>query len=470
MLKQLALLILLIPVHAASQALIEIKVVPKNTSIRYFKPFDKFGNFFIPSNLTPSENGEVHISVDINKPTFVNLIIGNDGLWLLVEPNDRIAIVKKPQKDERFNGLSITGNNSIGHTYYNTVFNYFPMDKALGIRAIFENKKVDTKIVFEKLSSEFKQQLRWVDSLRYLNQITKEYALYMKTEIEGTLAWEVGNLIDRHFPLPKYSQDLRVAKKGLFSMIDPTDEKLKSCGYGSGYYYTYYEFLYNQEKLPVDTSKVIIEELSFYALAPLELQRHLWGQDLFVYKRSAPAKYDYCKLFKKYKSIFKSGDYVEYFENTDICAEKIVESRINIIGAQNVDFFSFLSENFSGKRVFIDLWATWCSPCKKEFSNYDSSFYAFMKEQNIEIAYVSFDKMVDKDLWEKDVKAFQLQGTHAIADERLVSSIMEIFYPNEPLSVPRYILINENGSVISEDFKRPSNATFKETISELFNK
>ncbi len=454
---------------ADSQTTIEINLKLESYPISYFKPFDGFGNGLIPTEIMPDQQGKIVIDLKIIKPTFIRLSLKGEELWLLVEPSDKILIDKLPKtKNEPMDGVHIYGNNEAGHLFYNKYYNYSPMDKISGVREIFNEAVYDGDVIFEKLKLEFEKQVAWVDSLRLGNLITEQYSAYMKTEIKCIIGWEVGNLCDNHFSDAKYHSELVKVKTKLFSLVDPLDKKIYTCGFASGYCYTYYQFLYTENKIKADTAQLIIEP--YYVLAPLELRKYMWAELIFRSKRSSPSMYNYCYLFKKYKAMFKEGDYIDYFERNGICNPKNPESSVKVIDITETDLFRLLSENFYHKRVFIDLWATWCAPCKMEFVHYDSSFYNFMKKKKIELVYLSVDKPELKNRWEKEVKVLNLKGYHVLADKTLQASIKEIVYDDGTVIIPRYILIDETGKILSADFKRPSDPLFKLEINSFFQK
>lgn len=51
-------------------------------------------------------------------------------------------------------------------------------------------------------------------------------------------------------------------------------------------------------------------------------------------------------------------------------------------------------ENFRGKTIFLNLWATWCAPCLAEMP-YIESLYQDVKDENIEIVAISTDDQVE---------------------------------------------------------------------------
>ncbi len=469
----LSLVALLISFNSFAVTIIDFTIRLESQVIKYYRPFDNFANRDIPSELKPNDKGKILIELNINKPTFIKFILGGSVLWILAEPNDTIHIETMPMhNNEPLSNIFVTGNNSIGHEFYNKRYNYTPIDKFTGIRAIFEKSNNESAdYIFKEIEAAITKEEKWVDSLYHLGQITKHYSDYMKTEVESALAWEIGNLCDRHF---SENQEAVLTstkiKNKLFALINPLSEKMYTCALAFGYYYTYFESIYKQHAAEIDTSKVIIDEVRFYALAPIELQKYLWGQSLFIYSEFAPTQYDYCKLFNKFRLIYKTGDFIDYFEKSEICSTKNPETSVKVLDTAGKDLFRLISEDFYHKRVLIDLWATWCAPCKMEFAYYDSSFYEFMKAKKIDLVYLSIDKPELKNKWEKEVKALNLRGYHALADKTLQASIKEIVYNDGTVVIPCYILIDENGKILSTDFKQPSDPLFKLEIEKIFPK
>ena len=114
--------------------------------------------------------------------------------------------------------------------------------------------------------------------------------------------------------------------------------------------------------------------------------------------------------------------------------------------------------SFKGSLVYVDVWATWCGPCKAEIP-YLKSLEQDYHEQNIVFLSVSVD--TNKDEWLKMVKDEELGGIQLWADGwSKITKDYAIF------GIPRFMLFSEDGKVISNDAPRPSN----EATRELFDK
>ncbi|MGY0035193.1 TlpA family protein disulfide reductase [Pedobacter sp. NJ-S-72] len=71
-------------------------------------------------------------------------------------------------------------------------------------------------------------------------------------------------------------------------------------------------------------------------------------------------------------------------------------------------------KDLKGKVVLIDVWATWCGPCKGEIPHL-KKLEEEMKGQNVEFVSISVDEAKDKDKWLKMIETDQLGGTQLFA-------------------------------------------------------
>lgn len=119
--------------------------------------------------------------------------------------------------------------------------------------------------------------------------------------------------------------------------------------------------------------------------------------------------------------------------------------------------------NFRGKYVYIDVWATWCEPCKRE-STYLAEVADVYKKHNIQFISLSVDDPGDIDKWRKYVKEHHLRGIQLIADHAFDSKFIKNFNIN---SIPRFILIDPDGKILSPNAQRPSNPFLKKKLDSL---
>ena len=118
--------------------------------------------------------------------------------------------------------------------------------------------------------------------------------------------------------------------------------------------------------------------------------------------------------------------------------------------AQLADGTELSPDDLKGKIVLVSFWATWCSHCLPTLSKIEALYNTNSDNQNIAILsvhsgkkYSGFDSAAE---FLKQKRGIELP---VIQDED--GSLMKTF--SKAVSVPQYILIDENG-VIIENYRR----------------
>ncbi len=120
-------------------------------------------------------------------------------------------------------------------------------------------------------------------------------------------------------------------------------------------------------------------------------------------------------------------------------------------------------KDLKGKFVYIDVWATWCGPCKAEIPHLKTLEKEF-HGKNIEFVSISVDKENKHEAWKKMIVDKEMGGIQLFAGKD--NSFSKEFEIN---SIPRFILIDPNGNVIDADASRPSDSITKEMLTNLLN-
>ncbi len=112
------------------------------------------------------------------------------------------------------------------------------------------------------------------------------------------------------------------------------------------------------------------------------------------------------------------------------------------------DSVEFSLSNFKGNLVYIDVWATWCGPCRAEIPSLKKLELEY-HEKDITFLSVSVDN--DRAAWLEMIKEKDLGGIQLWADGW--SKITEDY---AIFGIPRFMLISREGKIISNDAPRPS--------------
>ncbi len=120
-------------------------------------------------------------------------------------------------------------------------------------------------------------------------------------------------------------------------------------------------------------------------------------------------------------------------------------------------------DDLKGGYVYVDVWATWCAPCKREIP-YLKEIQAEFKDKDISFVSLSIDKMEHKDKWLNMVKEEQLSGIQIMADKDFRSDFVTAYNIN---AIPRFILIDKEGNILNANAPRPSDPRLKELLETL---
>jgi len=119
--------------------------------------------------------------------------------------------------------------------------------------------------------------------------------------------------------------------------------------------------------------------------------------------------------------------------------------------------------NFRGKYVLLDFWATWCIPCMEEMPNVASAYRKY-QDKNFTVLGVSLDRPDTRLLWEKTIKEKNMEWTQ-VSDLKWWNSEAALLYNVQ--GVPANFLIDPTGKIIELNLR---GAALQQKLAEIFNK
>ena len=96
-------------------------------------------------------------------------------------------------------------------------------------------------------------------------------------------------------------------------------------------------------------------------------------------------------------------------------------------------------EIHKGKKVLINVWASWCRDCIVAIPKMKE-----LQDNNPNIAYVFISTDRNTRAWKKALKKYKIKGEHYFMSKGMDSVFGDFLNSNW---VPRYLIVNENGFV-----------------------
>lgn len=113
------------------------------------------------------------------------------------------------------------------------------------------------------------------------------------------------------------------------------------------------------------------------------------------------------------------------------------------------DIFTELFDRSENKLIYVDIWATWCGPCRAEMPHL-IDLHDRLKSENVEVISICCNS--DRATWNTVIKENQLPGTHFFLDKAQTAVFRSNFkFPG----YPTYLFVKD-GKILSKKAPRPS--------------
>ncbi|MBQ6616111.1 MAG: TlpA family protein disulfide reductase [Thermoguttaceae bacterium] len=168
------------------------------------------------------------------------------------------------------------------------------------------------------------------------------------------------------------------------------------------------------------------------------------------YAEYALEKEQVAEVYEKALNLFKNAE-----DESIVRAGKMLEGTLRraqlpgnemLVGGTFIDDTEYKAEDYAGKTVLIDFWATWCGPCRGEIPNV-KKLYAYYHEKGFEIIGISSDR--DVETLKKFIEKEEMPWKQMMRDKALVADGQTMGSYYGVTGIPTMILIGPDGKVIT---------------------
>ncbi|XCF07780.1 TlpA disulfide reductase family protein [Tamlana crocina] len=296
------------------------------------------------------------------------------------------------------------------------------------------------------------------------DELPTKFKAFKEKEIEYNYLYSL-NSYERFHKIYTKNPDFKVSDEFLTSLknIDYNNEK-------DYWLYITYQYLvakhYTKQAEKLSEIKSIPEDIASlrtYAKVPSESIKNNLS------KKGSTFAITITKHLDDYYNAFKKA-------NTDKEQLKIIEEYYNKLkqvepGNPSPKFYNYENyngnttslEDLKGKYVYIDVWATWCAPCRKEIpflKKIEKNYH----NKNIHFVSISLDTPQNHKKWKNMIKKEELGGIQLLADNDFQSEFVKDYVIK---GIPRFILLDPNGNIVNSNAPRPSNEKLIDLLDEL---
>lgn len=477
-LNQLILFSMLIGLFACQNSKNKIVIQGEITGkipekVEYTNPIHGICNWWFTKSVSPDSLGKFQIEITSKETIFIKIRTSYTEQGTLITEPGKTYTVRFDVNDKK-NTFSVTDKSYIVQQTYNNLPNpahiqvgareFLSDTIATKIKKIIEQRRTAEIAEFEKMLSE--------------EVISRDVFALLKTDrncyynaLLATVAW-IKNLMaiqGREKVFTKEFENLweETFKQPLFS--NPEIVKSPWFPFYAESYVNFREYINGdstKEKLEIlrKTNQTINYRFSKTKeyLPPEVCEDYLAH---YLYEECFQKRYEkeYIELFDDFKTDYLESGYIPYIApliDEIIRFHKTADSGFSemtkfVKAYQNLNTLTEIANMLPSGKTYVDVWATWCGPCKAEFEHKEQ-LKALLHKNGIQMLYISIDSDQDSTQWKNMIKFYNLEGFHVRANKELNTELRKIFDKGGSISIPWYIFMDRDGKILKKHASRPS--------------
>lgn len=475
--------ILLAPLLSSAQGMVEItgSVMGANEADRVKVIVDKYyvGTTKERQSLEVKKGG-FKTEVELDQARFLTIRYNEAEVAFFVEPGQDLQLVFTAADFE--NTLRIAGSAAPANRYledFEKQFTDWESETKLTAKALADNIDLFEMDLYQARLD----QRKFLNEYKSKDKLSASFLAYAKRHIElnywSTLyAYPIRRANERvkDLEVPKIPDimledfDTELLNDAT-ALLDPAQRHL------IWYYITYETSKTNDFKKYTDMGKSMTDKYNT-AFNSLEDESRVYYLTRLLHEyciKTPPSVVR--RVHKALESLDEEGEYTKIA--TERCGDRMQEEdealvqeeslEDNGVGASsfkmtNLQGKKITLKEFKGKVVYIDFWASWCGPCRKQFPFAEALKKDLTKSQKKQIVflYISIDNT--EQIWKSAIEKLGIEGYHVLSTGGWNSAAVKFFGIN---SIPRYMIVDKSGKIVDIDAKRPQMQGLKDDLLKL---
>ena len=407
--------------YAQEKTVITGKIIGNPDKLIYTNPYGGTCFSGFQDTIDVDENGSFELRFSLKQPSF---IVFSDfktkkECILLIECGHQYHILFDPEND-----VEISGANEDGQRLYATLPNQLSVSKLIGDIGN-ENSLAN---IHEKMQNLKDDELKKLKKLLNERKISSSFFKLIQKDRDCYYAMLEGFILQRKIQSQNQTErgDLLKDFENIYAQYPPNNADLLISSYWYGYVLCYIQTYkqFSKKDFTLGVFKELFDNGTFHTFIINESKNSLTGKALESFRASyifrvSRGKYEkeLIPLFEQFKNDYPKSEYSKYIKPNIDRLIQIDEQVKNVVNDGNISFL----ENFEnintieeaikplkGKKIYIDVWATWCGPCLKEHE-LSGAVRKILKEKDIQMLYISVDQENKDAQWKELIKKYNLE-------------------------------------------------------------
>jgi thiol-disulfide isomerase/thioredoxin len=144
------------------------------------------------------------------------------------------------------------------------------------------------------------------------------------------------------------------------------------------------------------------------------------------------------------------------------------DSQIKVLANQkSISSIYEVIKPYKGKVIYLDIWGTWCGPCKEELP-FNAPLKAKFKDKDVVFVYLDMDEDEKEASWKEFIKVNGLTGIHFRKNRAEIGTFWKELLAgadDKEQYYPQYFIFDKEGKLVVTKAQRPSSK--EELYSQL---
>ena len=429
-----------------------------------------FGEIALASSDLDS-TGEAILEFKLDNPIFASIQVGERYAPFYLTPGDEIQVSMNANGNN--SDVKYSGDGSEIHSYLSKFHKISDKYENLdGIHPI----NLEEKPFLARRDSLQKAYTELLNNLLAKTKISKETETVLRTKSQLSLIFFQQNWVIAHYGIGDGNADIPVQIKQAISDIpfDLVSLKANMYEYATVLQFVLLDKIYPSINDDIDNDKsdslvtlfpITADQKIKYSNYPQPAKEILRGKNISYYLQMNGITPEFKTVYNEFKKDVKDTSLLSGIEDQYRKWAKIER------GQQAPDFTAISPadkevslSSLKGKVVYMDVWATWCGPCKEEFPDSKKLINDFKGNDQVAFLFFSIDQNIAD--WRTMVAGKTVpNGIHV--NQKQTGKAGELGEAYLISGIPRYVLIDKTGKIVQTNAVRPSSGKVQGLINDL---